>query len=164
METVRLITATDAEAWTGLYRLAYREAPHEFFDPPRSVEQAKDLLQKRSTYSRQYGVFLEQHLVGMARAVDGDSRFARHRITVCGVFVRKSFRGHGLSRLLLTDLFHKEAARGKEMASIFVEVNNTPARDLYFSLGFIEAGRIEDAARWNGQRFDHLFLDKPLTP
>lgn len=59
---------------------------------------------------------------------------------VMTIAVRAGHQGHGVGRALLTGLIGEAARRGA--ADLFLEVrhDNTPAKELYHRLGFVEIG------------------------
>lgn len=54
--------------------------------------------------------------------------------------VRSAWRRHGIGRRLCEELLAWARAHGATRASLEVRLSNTPARSLYVSLGFHEAG------------------------
>jgi ribosomal protein S18 acetylase RimI-like enzyme len=55
------------------------------------------------------------------------------------VFTAEAARGHGLARLLCTQLLQRARGQGARTAYLQVESDNGPARALYRRLGFVEA-------------------------
>lgn len=66
-----------------------------------------------------------------------------NRIGVCGpVGTRAAHRRRGIARATLLESLHRQRARGMDRACISTGQANTPARQLYESLGFTEANAI----------------------
>jgi ribosomal-protein-alanine N-acetyltransferase len=96
-----------------------------------------DLIQSEfnHSYSRIYGVRNQGKLIAFLCA---HQVFEEIHILNFGVAV--SERKKGVGRLLLETVLHNSYQDGVKWATLEVRVSNTPAINLYKSLGFFEAG------------------------
>jgi ribosomal protein S18 acetylase RimI-like enzyme len=110
-----------------------------------------------------YGAFEESsNLVAMAGFFRESRRKRRHKGVIWGVYVSASHRGRGLGRAVMTAALG--AARelpGLRYVYLSVTSVQSPARDLYLSLGFRSFGREPGALAVDGQYFDeeHMILE-----
>lgn len=80
---------------------------------------------------------------------------------VMNLAVRPDCRRHGAGRLLMRELIKLLYREGITTLFLEVRVSNAPARDLYASLGFTEAGRRREY--YINPTEDALILRKELT-
>jgi ribosomal-protein-alanine N-acetyltransferase len=106
------------------------------------------------------------HRLRLGRKIVGFavSRIAADEAEILSIAIAPSHRGRGLSRgLLLTHLRHL-AGRGVRTVFLEVEENNQPARRLYDSSGFVQAGRRERYYRQpDGTQLNALLMRRDLS-
>jgi ribosomal protein S18 acetylase RimI-like enzyme len=157
---VRVLTEADGDAFWAIRLEALEREPCAFGSSPEehrrtTPAEAGAALQRGLPHSFVIGAFVDGELRGMA----GFSREAhikqRHRGRVWGVYLRADARGRGLGRQMLEALIAR--ARGNpeiRWISLYVAVDQTPARRLYTSLGFQHAGVEHEAICVNGRFID----------
>jgi len=62
-------------------------------------------------------------------------------IGLYGMFTRDSHRRQGWAKKLMTGMIHWGRSKGANIAYLHVEADNTPARTMYDSMGFVEVYR-----------------------
>jgi ribosomal protein S18 acetylase RimI-like enzyme len=110
-----------------------------------------------------YGAFDEScHLVAMAGFFRESRRKRRHKGIIWGVYVSASHRGLGLGRAVM-DATLAAARQLPGLRYVYLSVTSvqSPARDLYLSLGFRSFGREPGALGVDGEYFDeeHMILE-----
>ena len=83
------------------------------------------------------GAFEDNRLIGVTGFVRSERPKTRHKGFVWGVYVTPDARGNGVARGLLTFLLERARGyAGLDQITLSVSVPQTPARNLYTSLGF----------------------------
>lgn len=82
---------------------------------------------------------------------------------IWGMFIRKEFRGKGLSKILMKEI-EDEIRKNKKINLIRIEVTTSqiPAWELYKKMGFIEVGRKNGATKFDGTLYDDIILEKEV--
>lgn len=160
--TIRLLTPSDALAYTQLRRESLIDSPWAFIrspdDDPRCNE---ELMAKSLSATRGYsiaGAFADDsRLVGATGIMQIDVIKAAHHAFIWGVYVSPDHRRFGLARKLMTAAI--DAAKSwppapplpkVEIITLSVSERSTVAQQLYASLGFTVWGTEPDAVRLPG--------------
>ncbi len=95
----------------------------------------------------------------------GDWRaFDGYRFTVeHSVYVRKSFRGHGLGRKLMEELIARAASNGVHVMIAAIEAENQASIALHNALGFRIAGTFSEVGTKFGRWLDLTCMELKLT-
>jgi RimJ/RimL family protein N-acetyltransferase len=162
MLDVRVLTVDDAAIMKALRLRALREEPEAFGssweeENARPLEQTIARLQASDTTA--FGAFDDDGaLVGMVRLWRQDGVKSQHKAAIISMYVAPEVRGRGLGRMLLeAAITRARETPGVEQLILAVVTVNTPARNLYLSLGFEPYGR-EPLALKLGDRY----LDEEL--
>jgi ribosomal protein S18 acetylase RimI-like enzyme len=110
-----------------------------------------------------YGAFDESStLVAMAGFFRESRRKRRHKGVIWGVYVSAGHRGCGLGRAVMIAALGA-ARQLPDLRYVYLSVTSaqSPARELYLSLGFRSFGREPGALAVDGQYFDeeHMILE-----
>lgn len=138
---IRLLTASDAEAWWHLRLGALRNDPASFADSAeehltKSLDVARERLSGDSAQNFVVGAFENAKLIATA----GFYRYSHikelHKGHIWGVYVRPESRGKGIARALIEEIIRRaRAIEGLEQV-LLVASAHLPARKLYEALGF----------------------------
>jgi ribosomal protein S18 acetylase RimI-like enzyme len=143
---VRLLTASDAEAWWQLRLEALRNDPASFADSSEehqtnSLDVAREHLSGDQAEKFVLGMFEE----GMGEdeklaATAGFYRYShlkeRHKGHIWGVYVRPESRGKGIARQLMQEIIRRARIMNGLEQILLVASAHLPARKLYEALGF----------------------------
>lgn len=103
-------------------------------------------------------------LVGMCGFYREPRAKVAHRMTVWGMYVQPGARGHHVGRRLLEAAIRRSrAVAGITQIHISVTADNTEARTLYESLGFVAWGVEPGSMRLNGKDLDEAHMVLRLT-
>ena len=94
----------------------------------------------------------------------GDAlRTGLHRCEL-GIGIERAYRRQGLGRrLMATAIEFAAATKALEWIDLKVFAHNTPARNLYQALGFVEVGAVRDRFRIGGQSIDDVLMTLDLA-
>ncbi len=157
---VRRLVPTDAARMWHLRLEALQQAPAAFGEHQEehlrmTIESAASRLALEESFI--YGAFDGGALIGMAGFYRNQQMKRRHKGHIWGVYVQPQYRGHGVSRKLMTALIG--AAKSLPgLEEILLSVTQPEARELYVSLGFWPYGKERRALIVNGQPVDEEFL------
>ena len=96
-------------------------------------------------------------VVGWCDIFAGWSHGTRHRGSV-GMGVRRSHRGRGIGRQLLTTCLAKARAKGMTRIELEVFTDNLVAIRLYEKLGFVREAEKRNAVRLDGVYYDTVLM------
>jgi ribosomal protein S18 acetylase RimI-like enzyme len=138
---LRLLTASDAEAWWHLRLEALRNDPASFADSAeehltKSLDVARERLNGDPAQNFVVGAFED----GQLAATAGFYRYSHlkelHKGHIWGVYVRPESRGKGVARALMQEVIHRaRLIEGLEQI-LLVASAHLPARKLYEAMGF----------------------------
>jgi ribosomal protein S18 acetylase RimI-like enzyme len=113
--------------------------------------------------SATFGAFSDGRIVGCAGLLVPTRVKQRHHGNLFSVFVTASWRGRGVSRVLLDEVIgHARAAELKHV-TLSVTIGNMAARALYRSAGFVSFGVEPDALLIDGVSYDEERMVLRLT-
>jgi ribosomal protein S18 acetylase RimI-like enzyme len=170
---IRPLGRADAARFRAHRLAALRESPEAFGSTyeedvtlPESV--VADRLEESVTAPRKVvlGAFDGDRLVGFVGCVQEPKAKARHRAFVWGTYVEPAYRGRGLGRALLDELFARvKQWDGVARVTVSVVERAGPARRLYRAAGFECFGREPDGMRQDEARdtVEHLTLELGRT-
>jgi ribosomal protein S18 acetylase RimI-like enzyme len=99
-----------------------------------------------------FGAFLAGQLVGIASLRREALKKIRHRALLCHVYTREMHRGRGIARALMSALLNEARANPEiTMLNLAVHADNTAAKSLYASLGFVCYGKQHNTLLVNGR-------------
>ena len=160
----RLLTSSDADAWSTLRREALENDPDAFSS---SVEEHTRLtvadVQRRLACDPKshfvVGAFLRGELIGIAGFYREPGPKMLHKGHIWGVYLTAAMRGRGIGREIMESLLACAMhVPGLEQILISVASSQTAAASLYRSLGFEPYAREEKALKVNGRYLDEDFL------
>lgn len=155
---IRLLTATDAEAWWQLRLEMLRNDPVSFADSAEehqatTVETARKHLGADDPASNfVLGSFEDGKLTGTAGFFRRKNNKERHKGHVWGVYVSQDQRGKGVGKALMQEIIRRaREIHGIEQITLVASAG-LPAQKLYESVGFKSYG-IEPHSLKIGNRY-----------
>ena len=133
---IRPLGSDDAEP-LGVLFAELREDPDSvhFHPHPFTTDEARRIAERRGILQDLYfGAFLDDRLVGYGMLRGWDEGYV---IPSFGVAVGSTYRGLGVGRLLLRSAISMARARGAQTMMLKVHPENSSAKHLYESEGFI---------------------------
>jgi ribosomal protein S18 acetylase RimI-like enzyme len=162
---VRTAIVDDLDSLVEIFRAcwltSYRDILPQSVRDEMSVEKAQEMWALSVTPHPQrttYVIELDGVVVGVARVGTDVSNSARGHLF--SLYVHPDNAGRGLGKLLLRHALASLREMEFEEITLWVFKNNTPTRNLYSSLGFLESGqeRIDD--RWKNPEIEMLAPSK----
>ncbi|WP_232699585.1 GNAT family N-acetyltransferase [Brevibacillus daliensis] len=143
MISIRKLAPADAEAYLQLRLLALQESPNSFSTSYEDTIKHPDLRSKfegRLTHhpdTINLGAFDGDNLLSVATIRRESNSKLRHKGSIVAVYTTPARRGEGISRKVITELINQaKQMDGLEQLQLSVTTSNTPAYQLYLSLGF----------------------------
>lgn len=160
---LRHLTPEDAALYREIRLEALADSPDAFASTPESEqERPLESFATRLTDNYVIGAFSGVELAGVAGFhVQAGPKHA-HKGTLWGMYVRPGYRGTGIGRVLVEAVI-AHARQRVELLQLFVVSDNTAARQLYASLGFVEYGLEWHATKYRGQYHDDVLMALPLV-
>ncbi|MBC1490806.1 GNAT family N-acetyltransferase [Listeria booriae] len=161
---LRLLTLKDVEKYVQIRLQALQESPASFassFEEEKYTALQKYEIRFQSPYSLTFGAFLSGQLVGVVTLIREDRLKTRHRANIVAMYVLPDFRGSGVGKALIeTAIEQAKLLEGVEQIYLSVVSANSPARNLYISLGFQVFSLEKRALKINNVYFDeeHMVL------
>ncbi len=160
---LRRLGPEDAASYREIRLEALSESPHAFsstFESER--DRPLDRFAARLADDLVLGAFSGPQLVGVAGFYMQPKPKHRHKGMLWGMYVRPEHRAAGIGRMLVEAII-RHARQRVELLQLFVVSDNTAARRLYASLGFVEYGIERHATKYRGQYHDDVLMALPLV-
>ena len=160
--TVRLATASDAEAIARIYNQGIEDRIATFETEPRTAQQIEAQLGEKGDRYPTVIVERDGQVVAWATVGPYRSRSCYAGTGEHSVYVERGARGSGAGRAALEALVQTYTARGfwKLLSRIFPE--NTPSLTLHERVGFQIVGTYRRHAKLDGQWRDCVIVEKLL--
>ena len=140
--TTRFLTSNDASAYWAIRLEALESEPEAFGSSPEEHRAlSMDEVARRLGYNNEdnfvVGAFDDERLVGTAGFYRDQHVKQRHRGHIWGVFVAQQARGRKVGREIMRAVLDRaKTIAGIEQVLLSVSTTQTPAMNLYRSLGF----------------------------
>jgi ribosomal protein S18 acetylase RimI-like enzyme len=167
MITIRTLAPDDASRFKAMRVLAATVSPTAILltraeEERRSIEEVMARIECTATQAV-FGAFDGDTLVGITGLRREALVQANHKATIWGVFVDPAQRGKGLARALLNAATsHASQAWNCAQLILCVNAENTPAKQLYQSMGFITFGVEPSSMQVDGRFYDEALMIKKL--
>lgn len=167
---VRMLDATDAQAYQALRLLALRESPAAFSsshaeEAGRSLQQVAARITPAADGSCVLGRFEQDQLAGSLALRHPQRAKLRHGVELAGMYVAASFRRRGIGgELLQAAIVHARSLAGVHRIALGVNDTNAAAKALYRSAGFVSYGVEPQALQIDGCFHDVEHYVLPLQP
>jgi ribosomal protein S18 acetylase RimI-like enzyme len=169
VDSLRLLTESDAAAYRELRRRALQEHPEAYtatleeFER-RTLDEIAASLRMPITERCTFGAFADDRLVGITAFGRPINHKLRHHGGIYQVYVAPEARSRGLGRSLMRAVIdHARQQEGLEELRIGVTVGNSAARSLYLALGFTLRYVEPDAIKLGERYFDVEMLGMRLV-
>ena len=159
---LRRLMPEDASMYRQIRLEALADSPDAFASTLELEEERPlDWFAARLADAFVLGAFDGQDLMGVAGFYIQPGPKHGHKGMLWGMYVRPEYRSAGVGRVLVEAIV--DHARDRvEILQLFVVSDNTPARRLYTSLGFIEYGHERHATKYRGLYHDDVLMALPL--
>jgi ribosomal protein S18 acetylase RimI-like enzyme len=160
---LRRLTPEDAALYRDIRLEALADSPDAFASTLESERNRPlESFAARLADAHVVGVFDGPLLAGVAGFYVQAGPKHAHKGMLWGMYVRRSYRGTGLGRLLVEAII-AHARQHVELLQLFVVSDNVAARRLYSRLGFVEYGVERHATKYRGQYHDDVLMALALV-
>lgn len=159
---IRAARIDDAEAIRSIYNYEVLTSTVTFDIEPRSLEQQREWLTKRSGAHVVLVADVEGTVAGFASLSPYRDRAAYSTTVEDSVYVHRDFRGKGVGRRLLAELL--ERARGHGFHAVIARVvdGHVASIRLHESCGFEQVGIEREVGRKFGRWLDVVVMERIL--
>lgn len=164
METIRIITPDDVEAFRDIRLEALRNSPESFGssyeeESKRGIEQFKERIAPTSNHYVLGAFSIDNHLLGVVGFRQEQSMKEKHKGFIWGMYVRPDSRGRGVGRKLFSKVLElSRNVDGLEQINLCVMATNQNAKKLYESVGFEVYGLEKKALKYDGVYYDEELM------
>ncbi|MBP4046837.1 GNAT family N-acetyltransferase [Chromobacterium violaceum] len=167
MVTIRALTSADAQSFKNLRLQAIDNSPTSIWPTRGEVEaqSTSEITARIHTTPTQtvFGAFIDNTLVGITGVRREPLSQVSHKAIIWGVFVDPTQRGKGIAQdMLRVATEHALHAWGCLQLTLCVNAENTPAKRLYTSQGFVTFGVEPRAMQVGGRFYDEEYMVKKL--
>ena len=162
--TLRPASPGDVPAIVAIYAVEVLEGTASFeIEPPDEAEMARRLADVLGRGLPWLVAVLEGEIAGYAYAGPYRTRAAYAATVENSVYVARSWRGHGIGRMLLDGLIEACAAAGRrEMVAIIGDSANAASIRLHEACGFRLVGTLQGVGRKHGRWIDTVLMQRSL--
>ena len=168
MFEIRLLEVKDSKPYQKLRLLSFQEAPFAFSESyedelKKSIVDFQEEIKMIGDPPEQFtlGVFTnDSELVGFVRFRRDKRSKARHKSMIHAMYIKDTFRDHGLGKLLLEDLIRRvKPLEGLEQIHLWVLHSKRSASNFYQRLGFKTQGPfVKKDLKVNGTYVDAEYM------
>lgn len=152
--TIRNAEISDAEQIMHIYNQEIQYSLSTLDLTPKSIQEQKQWIEKHSgAYSTIVGEITDE-IVGFAAISKYRDRAAYASTVEDSIYINTKYRGHGLGRILLTQLISETRALGFHAMIARIVSKNQPSIKLHKNLGFEFIGREKEVGRKFGKWLD----------
>jgi ribosomal protein S18 acetylase RimI-like enzyme len=160
---IRVLDTEDADIYRELRLRSLKENPEAFLttleiEKEKPIEQVRNNL--KTTDSRfTLGAFSDSELIGIVTFVRESNPKTIHKGNVYAMYVSPEFRGKGIGKALIQELVKRaNQCDGLEQMNLTVISNNTAAKRLYETVGFVVYGTERYALKSGDQYWDEELM------
>jgi L-amino acid N-acyltransferase YncA len=162
--TIRPVTPEDLRDITAIYAHAVEHGTASFeIEPPSEAEMA---ARHKSLVDGGFPYLVADtggRIAGYAYAGPYRPRVAYRYTVEDSVYVRTDVHGHGIGRMLLTELIAQAEARGfRQMIAVIGDSAQLPSISLHRSLGFVPVGTLTHIGFKHGRWLDSVLMQRAL--
>jgi ribosomal-protein-alanine N-acetyltransferase len=137
---IRPFVATDKEALAALFARIAADGSAAHYRPHPMTAAKAEWLAAYAGPDVYLGAWVGEALAGYGMLRGWEAGYA---VPSLGIYILPEHRGTGLAKRLMTRLEHEGLARAAEMIRLRVRAENTRAKHLYDSCGFLFDGTVE---------------------
>ncbi len=165
---IRKLREEDAAIYRTIRLEALKENPEAYsssYEENANRPLADFSSQLKNPLCTTFGLYEGEDLVGIATLCQENRIKTQHKGDIYGVYMADRAKGKGYGRKLMEACIDQAKAMGLKQVHLGVSKGNTPAKNLYESLGFSTYGTEPRAISWKGHFVDMvymvLYLEKP---
>jgi len=108
------------------------------------------------------GAYIGNEIIGICMVMKNPRLKMKHRAELNSMYVKKEYRGQGVSVGLLNNVFELLKDTDVEILRLSVAAHNTSAISLYKKLGFVGNDIESKALKYENEYFDLVLMNKFL--
>jgi RimJ/RimL family protein N-acetyltransferase len=161
---LRQLEPKDLDAALALRYEAIQDSPTAFITTLEETKisspvQYPQTLDPKNEDDMMFGLFDGDSLIGSAFLGREKKKKRRHVAWIQGVYIKPEYRGKQLGKMLIKHVIdHAKTIEGVDHLQLSVESENTIARAVYESCGFVFWGRELGAAKENGKEYHEDYM------
>ena len=163
---IRTLTIDDLDTFIKIREDSLRIDPRSFgADSNKPIDRAITAKRMRKKNDEDFIVayFEENEILGMAGFIRDNGQKFRHKGHVWGVFVYPDHRRKGIANQLMLTLIDKaRKIEGLQKINLSAHSASVASVELYGKLGFKAYGTERNAAQYEGESLDEVFMDLQL--